>query len=225
MLKDIFGNIKTLTNGHQRVKVLLHKGYELKAGKINEYYQFILGELKAFVDGRIAFANLFFFICFPGSTPTTNKMPEKQSFSEDQVAEFQEVFLLFDTRGDGMIQVGKHEFLADFPSLSLYWRIFHPSLSLADIFPAFPFWMLPAKLDFNFHKTGQCIISACQNPYWRFKIQNIVLKSMPPLPPHSTVPILPYRCLIVRLIDCKWKSLCRNVFLKLRGKESVIRPH
>ena len=34
------------------------------------------------------------------------KMPEKPSFSEDQVAEFQDAFLLFDTRGDNMIQVG-----------------------------------------------------------------------------------------------------------------------
>lgn len=34
-------------------------------------------------------------------------MPEKPSFSEDQVSEFQDAFLLFDTRGDGMIQVGQ----------------------------------------------------------------------------------------------------------------------
>jgi len=34
-------------------------------------------------------------------------MPEKPSFSEDQVAEFQDAFLLFDTRGDNMIQVSQ----------------------------------------------------------------------------------------------------------------------
>jgi Ca2+-binding EF-hand superfamily protein len=28
------------------------------------------------------------------------------SFTEDQIADFQEVFMLFDTKGDGMIPVG-----------------------------------------------------------------------------------------------------------------------
>ena len=34
-------------------------------------------------------------------------MPEKtQGFTEDQVEDFKEVFQLFDTKGDGLIQVG-----------------------------------------------------------------------------------------------------------------------
>jgi len=35
----------------------------------------------------------------------TSKMPEKPAFTEDQVAEAEEVFMLFDTRGDRMIEV------------------------------------------------------------------------------------------------------------------------
>ena len=35
------------------------------------------------------------------------RMPEKtQGFTEDQVEDFKEVFQLFDTKGDGLIQVG-----------------------------------------------------------------------------------------------------------------------
>ena len=35
-----------------------------------------------------------------------SKMPEKtQGFTEDQVEDFKEVFQLFDTKGDGLIQV------------------------------------------------------------------------------------------------------------------------
>ena len=35
-------------------------------------------------------------------------MPEKtQGFTEDQVEDFKEVFQLFDTKGDGLIQVGR----------------------------------------------------------------------------------------------------------------------
>ena len=32
-------------------------------------------------------------------------MSQRSGFSEDQIAEFQEAFALFDTRGDGMIPV------------------------------------------------------------------------------------------------------------------------
>ena len=32
-------------------------------------------------------------------------MGQRSGFSEDQIAEFQEAFALFDTRGDGMIPV------------------------------------------------------------------------------------------------------------------------
>ncbi len=35
-------------------------------------------------------------------------MTGKSPFSEDQIAEFQEAFMLFDTRGDGMIPVRAH---------------------------------------------------------------------------------------------------------------------
>ena len=33
-------------------------------------------------------------------------MSGKSSFSEDLIGEFQEAFMLFDTKGDGMIPVG-----------------------------------------------------------------------------------------------------------------------
>ena len=38
------------------------------------------------------------------------RMPTKdQGFTEDQVEDFKEVFQLFDTKGDGLIQVGKKD--------------------------------------------------------------------------------------------------------------------
>lgn len=40
-------------------------------------------------------------------TTTTTTMPEKPAFTEDQVAEAEEVFMLFDTRGDRMIEVSQ----------------------------------------------------------------------------------------------------------------------
>ena len=36
------------------------------------------------------------------------KMSGKSSFSEDLIGEFQEAFMLFDTKGDGMIPVSKN---------------------------------------------------------------------------------------------------------------------
>merc|ERR1712012_1133399 len=47
---------------------------------------------------------------YPGYSKTLFKMSGKSAFNEDQIAEFQEVFTLFDTVGDGMIpttQVGE----------------------------------------------------------------------------------------------------------------------
>ena len=38
---------------------------------------------------------------------TESNMSGKSAFNEDQIAEFQEVFTLFDTVGDGMIPVSK----------------------------------------------------------------------------------------------------------------------
>ena len=37
-------------------------------------------------------------------------MSGKSSFSEDLIGEFQEAFMLFDTKGDGMIPVRKNTF-------------------------------------------------------------------------------------------------------------------
>jgi Ca2+-binding EF-hand superfamily protein len=38
----------------------------------------------------------------------------KMSYSEDQIAEFQEVFMLFDTKGDGMIPVTIFNYFGNF---------------------------------------------------------------------------------------------------------------
>ena len=40
-------------------------------------------------------------------------------FTEDQIAEFQETFMLFDTRGDGMIPVSTYSFM---PTHLLFFR-------------------------------------------------------------------------------------------------------
>jgi len=43
----------------------------------------------------------------PAPVGLNTNMPEKPAFTEDQVAEAEEVFMLFDTRGDRMIEVSQ----------------------------------------------------------------------------------------------------------------------
>lgn len=90
------------------------------------------------------------------AAPASLAMPEKtQVFTEDQVEDFKEVFQLFDTKGDGLIQVGARSHV--WAGRGARWAGSCPGLLLRCLARASLTFQITGLLAYNFRATKHIV--------------------------------------------------------------------